>query len=98
MGSACASHAGDGALAIANFFSSRGLMRVGIPEAFRRGRRNVHARAHALRRRNGAAKSLLTLIPILSGRIIRRLFAAIGSSNDFDFHICSLRQGGNLHR
>jgi hypothetical protein len=37
-GSACASHAGDGALAIADFFWLATFMRAAMTEEFRRGR------------------------------------------------------------
>ncbi len=48
LGSARAPRAGGGALAIADFVSLTDLMRVAACESFRRGRRNVHARARAL--------------------------------------------------
>ena len=42
------SRAGDGALAIANFFGSDGLPRLQLSEALPRGRGKEHARARAL--------------------------------------------------
>ena len=45
LGSACASHAGDGALAIANFVCSCKFI---VSNAFRRGLRNVDAGARAV--------------------------------------------------
>ena len=86
LGSARASRAGNGALAIANF-SWLG-MSFGLPvlEAFRRERRNVHARARAL---PGSGI-------ILPGSVISRSLALLGSGNYLDFHIGSSRQRGDL--
>jgi hypothetical protein len=86
LGSARASRAGDGALAIANF-SWLGVS-FGLPvlEAFRRGRRNVVAKAHAL---PGSGI-------ILPGSVISRLSAFIRDRNNLDFHIRVFRKRGDL--
>ena len=80
LGSARASRAGDGVLAIANF-SWLGVS-FGLLKAFRRGRRNVHVRARAL---PGSGI-------ILPGSVISRSLALLGSGNHFYFHVRVFRQ------
>jgi len=81
LGSARASRAGDGALAIANFLWLGVSFGLPVFETFRRERRNVHERARALPR-SGI---------ILPGSVISRSLGLIRDRNNFNFHICTLR-------
>jgi hypothetical protein len=86
LGSARASRAGDGALAIANFSWLGVSFGLSIIEAFRRGHRNGHARARAL-----PGSGIIS-----AGSVIRRLSTFIRDRNDLDFHIRVFRQCGDL--